>query len=169
MKNFSLLLVTMLSIVTVAPNAMAADSEVKWSNPDKYRDIYPGEESRKKFRAKTFAKFEQHFAKLAAKLPEGQTLKVDVTNVDLAGDVHHGSIDQIRIVKDIHFPKLSFSYQLVDKNNQVIKESDVKLKDMNFLQNRSLKYRNDFLGYEKKMLDKWFKESFMEETVAKAH
>jgi hypothetical protein len=31
----------------------------------------------------------------------------------------------------------------------------------------NLKYRNDFLGYEKKLLDDWFKKEFSEETVEK--
>lgn len=166
MKKLNVLLVSMLSVLAVAPNAMAADSEVKWTNPDEYRDIYPGEQGKKKFRERTFANLEKHIAKLANKLPEGQKLVLDVTDVDLAGDVHHGGIDRIRIIKDIHFPRMTFTYKLVDGSDSVVKSGEAKLRDMNFMMHTALKYRSDSLGYEKKMLDDWFSDTFVE-TVAK--
>jgi len=49
----------------------------------------------------------------------------------------------------------------------VIKSDDVVVKDMNFMSGSSLKYRNKSLGYEKKMLDEWFNETFKEMIVTK--
>jgi hypothetical protein len=55
---------------------------------------------------------------------------------------------------------MEFSYQLLDSNSKVVLADEVKLKDMNFMSNSQLKYRNKPLGYEKKMLDDWFKTTF---------
>lgn len=142
--------------------AQAAEVEVKWSNSEKYSDIDAGEEHRKHFKERTFKSFEKHFAKLAKSLPENQKLVFDITNVDLAGDVHHGGIKRIRVVKSIFFPRMDFSYQLLNADNTVLKSDDVSLKDMGFLMNNGLRYRSQSLSYEKEMLDDWFKDTFSE-------
>jgi len=148
---FSLLLIS---------QGIAATSEVKWTNPEDYRDIHPGDSHRKHFRERTFRTLERHFSKLAEKLPEGQILKIDVTNIDLAGDVNYGGLKRFRIIKEIYFPKMSFAYQVLDMNNAEISANEVNLKNMNFMMNTGLRYRNKSLGYELKMLDDWFKETF---------
>ncbi|MGV2870585.1 DUF3016 domain-containing protein [Colwellia sp. E150_009] len=147
--------------------AFAATAEITWTDYEKYRDIHPGEGHRKNFRENTFRNFEKHFVKLAAKLPEKQVLKIEVTDIDLAGDTHHGGINRLRIVKDIYFPRMNFSYQLLDASGSIIRTNKVELKDMNFMMNGSLRYRQDSLGYEKKMLDDWFFDAFKEQLVVK--
>lgn len=144
----------------------AAQVEVKWSNPDKYSDIFPGEGHRKHFKERTFKSFEKHFAKLANSLPENQKLVLDITNVDLAGDVHFGGgIKRIRVVKDIFFPRLEFSYQLLAADKSVITTQEVSLKDMSFLMHGRSRYSSRSLSYEKEMLDRWFKKTFAEQIV----
>ena len=159
MKKLITLSTLLLSLV-FSGELMAGTSEVKWTNPDSYRDIHAGEGHRAKFKARVFSAFEEHFSTFAKKLPENQTLLIDVKDVDLAGDVHHGGMQRIRVVKDIHFPRMDFSYQLIDENKQVISAGDVKLKDMNFMMGASLRYRREQLGHEKKMLNQWFNETF---------
>ncbi len=160
MKKLAVIL-TVVGCGLLAPLSLAATSEVKWTNPDDYRDVYAGEGNRAKFKAKVFADFEKHFAFLASKLPEGQTLLIDVSDVDLAGDVHLGSTRRIRVVKELFFPRLEFSYQLLDSNKNILKSGNVNLKDMNFMMGSSLRYSNDLIGYEKRMLDDWFSNTFL--------
>lgn len=168
MKTLTTALLALLTIVSLQSVAYAATSEVTWTDYKKYRDIQPGNENRKYFRERTFKNFEKHFTKLAETLPEGQILKIDVTDVDLAGDTHVGGINRLRIVKDIYFPRLTFSYQLVNAvDGSEIVAAKVKLKDMNFMMSSNMRYRNDSLGYEKKMLDAWFEETFKEHIVKK--
>jgi len=159
MKKLSAILTTLL-LLMFASLSLAGTSEVIWSNPDDYRDVHAGEGHRSKFKARVFASFDAHFAQLAEKLPDGQTLLIDVTNVDLAGDVNHGGMHRIRVIKELFIPRMAFSYQLVDQNKQVINSGDVNLKDMGFMMGSKLRYRNDTLAYEKKMLDDWFAETF---------
>ncbi len=159
MKKLNVMIAALISLV-FATSSMAGTSEVKWINPDDYRDVDAGEGHRAKFKKRVFADFEKHFAKLAEKLPEGQILIIDVTDVDLAGDVNQ-SMRRIRVVKDIFFPRIEFTYQVQDANKMEISTGEVNLKDMNFLMGSQLRYKNDSLGYEKKMLDEWFEKTFL--------
>lgn len=160
MKKMITLLFTLITLISAPSIALAATSEITWTDYKTYRDIQSGDESRKHFRERTFKNFEKHFTKLAEKLPEGQVLKIDVTDVDLAGDTHAGGINRLRIVKEIYFPRMNFSYQLVDADGRIIQSAEVELKDMNFMRTANLRYRKESLGYEKKMLDDWFNKGF---------
>jgi hypothetical protein len=160
MKN-SILIVTLLTAsFFLSPNVFAATSEVTWTDYKSYRDIDPGNENRKSFRERTFKSLEKHFTELAESLPKDQVLKIDVTDVDLAGDTNAAGIHRTRIIKQIYSPRMNFSYQLIDVDGKVIKSDDVVLRDMNFMSGNNLKYRSQSLGYEKKMLDDWFEETF---------
>jgi hypothetical protein len=168
MKKLTIIFTLFISFAFLAQSAMAASIEVKWTEPSKYRDVKPSNNgSRKHFEEQTFKNLEKHFTKLAKQLPENQTLKIEVTDVDLAGDVNHGGINRLRIIKEIYFPRIKFSYELVDNDKKSIVSGEVNLKDMNFMIGSRLKYRNDSLGYEKKMLDDWFKEIFSEYVLKK--
>ncbi len=160
MKKLLLIVMAAMSLLLVSTASFAAKSEVKWTNPDKYRDIYAGDENRKAFRERLFKIFEKHFAKLASKLPEKQTLKIEVLDVDLAGDVNYGSINRIRILKDIYFPRFKFTYQLVDEKGKVLVSGEENLKDMNYLYTNNLRYNNESFGYDKRMIEEWFNKTF---------
>ncbi len=90
-----------------------------------------------------------------------------MTDVDLAGDTNVGGINRHRIVKDIYFPRMNFSYQIVNADGSEVVSAEAELKDMNFMRTSSLRYRNDSLGYEKKMLDDWFFDVFKEHIIDK--
>ncbi|QBG36842.1 DUF3016 domain-containing protein [Litorilituus sediminis] len=165
-KSFSILAVV-LSTLLITPTVTAATSEVEWKDYKSYRDIDSGDEGRKSFRERTFKNFEKHFAKMAESLPEDQVLKIVVTDVDLAGDTNAAGINRTRILKDLYFPRMNFSYQLVDANGKEIKADTVVVKDMNFMRKSNLKYRNQSLSYEKRMLDEWFEETFADLIVKK--
>jgi len=165
MSKFIIGLLSLAAVATQASIAQAAAVEVKWSNSDKYSDVDAGEEHRKHFKTRTFKAFEVHLAKLAAALPDNQTLVFDITNVDLAGDVNFSGTRRIRVVKSIFFPRLEFSYQLRNADNSITKSDEVSLKDMGFLTHTGIKYRNQSLSHEKEMLDNWFKKTFTDEIM----
>ena len=139
---------------------MAASVEIKWTDPDKYRDIHQGTDGRESFRKNLFSNLDKHFTKLASQLPEGQILKVEVTDIDLAGTTFHGGMNQVRVIKDMYPPRINFSFELIDADKTQLLKDDVKLKNLNFMMRRSLKYRNSTLSYEKEMIDKWFASTF---------
>jgi hypothetical protein len=160
MKKSIACLIFTAAALTQFTSVQAAEVEVKWSNPDKYSDIDAGNEHRKNFKERTFKSFEKHFSKLAESLPEDQKLVLDITNVDLAGDVNHSGIQRIRVVRDIFFPRMEFTYQLLNADSVIVKSESVSLKDLGFLMHNGFKYRSQSLSYEKEMLDDWFNETF---------
>lgn len=160
MSKYISMFIAVMSCMTISFSSCAGTSEVIWTEPEKYRDINSGNEPKTKYRERIFKEFEMHFAKMANELPEGHTLNINVTDVDLAGDVNAGGIDRIRIVRDLYFPRLKFSYDLYDSHGEKIKAGGTNLKDMGFLVGSNLHYRNKPLSYEKHMLDKWFNSTF---------
>jgi len=162
MSNVSNISLITLVLLIVTWNVAAGESEVTWTNPEKYTDIRAGNENRSKFKARIFRHFEKHFTHLSEKLPEGQTLKVNVTNVDLAGDVRFDTMDRIRVIRELYIPRMAFTYELVAADNSVVKSGEVDLKDMGFMQHSSNIGRHKAIFYEKVMLNKWFKHTFIE-------
>lgn len=167
MKKVTTLLSVFLTLSFLTPAAIAADIEVKWTDPEKYIDVRSGNENRKSFRERIFKNLDKHFAKLAQTLPENQLLKIEVTDLDLAGDVNIGGINRIRVIREAYFPRIKFSYHLEGADETTILEGQINLKDMNFMLTNNLKYRRDSLGYEKKMLDDWFRKTFSEHIIKK--
>lgn len=161
MKQILLILTLFTSAVFFSANTFAATSEVTWSDYENYRDIRETSMTRTKFREFVFNTLEEHFSELAATLPADNTLKINVTNVDLAGDINVASMNDIRVIKSMYPPQMTFSYQLIDAEGKtIISADDFVLRDMGFMSSVPLKYRKKTLGYEMNMLDKWFRETF---------
>ena len=167
MKKLTAIIIAFYTVASLSGVTYAATAEVTWTDYEKYRDIDPGEGHRKHFRENTFYNFEKHFTKLATKLPQGQVLKIDVTDIDLAGDTHAAGISRLRIVKDIYFPRMKFSYQLFEADGSVLEANEVELKDMSFMMSATLRYKNESLRYEKQMLDDWFFDTFENRLINK--
>jgi hypothetical protein len=148
--------------------------EIVWENPEKYTDVAPSNDSRKRFRERTFKHLNDYLNELAADLPVGNKLLLTVSDLDLAGRVwpasfvglgHSGS--DVRLIKRVDIPRINFSYQLVDANGQIVQQAAVKLKDMSFMNSARHLFRHDALGYEKNMLNDWFKQAFKAQLAQK--
>lgn len=160
------MLIAVAAITLSATNAHAATSEVKWKEPNKYIDIDAGRETKSSFRKRLFKRFEKHFTKLAGKLPDNKVLTIEVTDVDLAGN-NRFNMDRVRIIKEIDFPRMTFTYQVKNADGTIFKSGEAKLKDMSFMSKNNFRYKSDFIGYEKRLLDDWFKDEFESDVVAK--
>ena len=144
-----------------------AQVEINWEKPEKFRDVMPTMESRVKFREHTFEELHEYLQKLAEKLPDNQKLLLNVTNLDLAGQVWPASFvgfgngaSEVRIIKNIDIPRMSFTYKLVDASGELIQEGDVDLKDMSFMDRANRFFSSETLRYEKNMLKNWFDDEF---------
>lgn len=157
------------TLMMASNNSFAkADVEITWENPEKFRDVQPTMQSRAKFRAQTFERIEKYMNKLAEGLPEGQTLSMTVTNLDLAGKVWPSSFvglgsggSEVRLIKSVDIPRITFSYSLKDADGTVLQEAEeVKLKDMGFQTRHNPFFKSESLRYEKNMLRSWFNDEF---------
>lgn len=160
------LLPLMLSVVLSA-NALAAQQEatvkVNWQNPEKYTDIRPSSGSKKVYQKRVISAFDKIWADLSKKLPAGHSLVITVKDLDLAGDVnpmYRIDHNDIRVIKEIYFPRMTFDYQLLDSTGQVVMaEQDVKIKDMGFMHSSPIGLGNSEFVYEKQMLKNWFQKT----------
>ena len=141
--------------------------EIEWDKPEKYRDVRPSNESRKRFRETTFEHISEYMNKLALALPDNKKLLMKVSELDLAGRVMPASFtglglsgSDVRVVKSIDIPRINFSYQLLNTSGEVLQEAEVELKDMSFLDRGNHLFRSEALRYEKNMLKRWFNQEF---------
>lgn len=183
MKNYIQKLVS-ISLFSLSCSVVAVASEqepsneietpesikVEWKDAEKFRDVRPANESRKRFRESVLKQLEEHIVAKGNELPEGQLLEITVSDLDLAGQVWPSGFvgignagGDVRLIKDVDIPRMELSYLLKDQGGQVLKSETVKIKDMSFMQNSSLRYRNDRLRYEKKMFDDWFRRTFVDQ------
>jgi hypothetical protein len=140
----------------VAGSAGAAVS-VTYVQPDKFSDLpFVTWE-----REDTLKDLTEHFTWLGKSLPPGQDLRIEVTDVDLAGR----AIPNARAGRDLRvlrgqadWPRIELRYA-VEQNGQVLKSGEAKLSDMNYLNHTSRYFDSESLRYEKSMIDDWFEKT----------
>ncbi len=154
------LILSIITAVTAVGTACAGQAKVTWQEPDNYTDIREGSDLRDSFRQVLFSDFELLFADLAKQLPDGCILDVTVTDVDLAGEVngmHFGLWRDIRVIKALYWPRMSFDYKLTDGTGQMLVSGHEDIKDMAFF-DRGVQLRLTRLSFEERMLRDWFKK-----------
>ncbi|MGX9460437.1 DUF3016 domain-containing protein [Shewanella sp. A14] len=163
----------LLAVAIVCPVAMAEEApepnpvtevgvvKIEWQSPKNFRDIKNSNEIQSRFEKRLFETLTKNINKKAEKiLKPGQTLQMQVTNLDLAGDMRptFGAMpNDLRIVKDLYPPKATFSYS-VNQGDKVIIAGDEKLTDMNFMYN-SRRFNDKPFQYETSMFDDWLQKS----------
>ena len=164
-----------VGLLAVFAPTQAAEVKITWEEPESYSDIRPTNESRKRFRERTLEELESHIVELAKDLPDSQVLSMTVTNVDLAGQVWpsqfvgfgNGAGSDVRIIKRIDIPRMTFSYTLANEDGQIIVSGEeIKLKDMDFMESNIRRNRTESLSYEKAMLNDWFSDTFATQVAA---
>lgn len=152
--------VALFAAAVFAVQAQAGEVKLTWQEPEKFADIRSTSETRDAFQERVIKELGKVFVDLANKLPDGVTWIATVTDIDLAGDVRpmmrHGTGD-IRVVKDIYWPRMSIRYSMLDARGQVISEGKEDIKDMSFMLGNPMAARNTAFQYEAKMLRDWFR------------
>ena len=98
-------------------------------------------------------------------LPAGQQLHVTIQDITLAGSfepwhVHAPGLDDARFVKDIYPPRLKLHYTLTASDGSILREKDVRLLDLGFLQHTGLPTDTDPLRYDKRQILDWVNHEF---------
>jgi len=109
---------------------------------------------------------EQHLKALGERyLRPGQELKIEILDIDLAGERHLVRRPQrdIRVVRDlgIDSPSIDLHYSL-EESGKVVASGQEHVADMRFMNRGNVYAPDDYLRYEKRMLDAWFKQRFVE-------
>jgi hypothetical protein len=161
-KYFSKTLIAAACGLAMSAGAQAATVAFEHTDPNDFRDIRATDQGQAKFEERVLRELEDQFRKEAAALPEGQTLQVTVKDLDLAGDVeyfHRWYPFGLRVVRNVDFPRMEFSYVLRDANGRVLSEGDEELSDMSFRFNTLIDRTRDPLDYERRLISEWAKEN----------
>ena len=137
--------------------AAAGTVQVSWLQPERYTDAGPtGAE-----RERTMKSLGEHFTQLGRQLPDGQTLAIEVLDVDLAGVVESHRLQDKRVLRGgADWPRLTVRYTL-QHGAQTLKAGEARIADMDYLFFRhGLGMHGSELAYEKRMIDRWFGEHF---------
>ena len=98
-------------------------------------------------------------------LPAGQQLHVTIQDITLAGSfepwhVHAPGLDDARFVKDIYPPRMKLHYTLMASDGSILREKDVRLLDLGFMQHVGLPTDTDPLRYDKRQILDWLNHEF---------
>jgi hypothetical protein len=159
MKKSLLNVFVISSTLCMTASVANAATTVTFVAPEKYADMPFA--SYDKDRVKEELKL--HFEKLGAKLPASEDFKLEVLDVDLAGERDHRASSplDLRILRGgADWPRVEIRYS-VESQGKVLTSGTTQISDMNYLQTFNQYSKNEFLRYEKRMIDKWFKESVM--------
>jgi len=95
-------------------------------------------------------------------LPAQQTLKIEVRDIDLAGELRPSRRHppELRVARGgADWPRITLHYTL-EADGKVLHSADETVQDMNYLHNLPTYDTADPLRYEKHMLQQWFRERF---------
>jgi hypothetical protein len=135
-----------------------AGVQVNFEQPDNYTDVPFSTRDREV----VLNGLADHFQFLGKSLRPGQELKIEVTDVDLAGreDVTRRGAFAIRVMDGrTDWPRMRLRYTL-EQNGKVIASGNAYLSDMSYLQRIGRYSSSDSLRFEKQMIDDWFRNTF---------
>jgi hypothetical protein len=142
-------------LVALAAFASAAEAAVvvTFNDPDKYADVGRSERDRQD----VLAEIGRHLQRLGEALPADRTVKIEVLDIDLAGDdrprMHAGR--DIRVLRgSADWPSMRVRY-VVETAGKAGEPREETISDPSYLMHPIT--RPDVLSYEKRMLEKWFR------------
>ena len=152
--------VTLTLACAAALPAWSGEVEVKFIDPDKFADA--GRSNRD--RERTLQTLGDYLQTLGRELPVGQTLRVEVRDIDLAGNIEPFGwyrSDEVRVLRGrADWPHVYLSYSL-QAEGRTLKSGEAQLADLSYMY--SLRGRDRAVGelaYEKRMVRRWFDETF---------
>lgn len=106
---------------------------------------------------RTTAALAQHLQNLGKRLPDGQTLEIEVTDIDLAGELHPMSsrASEIRVLRGrADWPRIELRYTL-KRGDLMLKQGQARVDDMSYMHTFLGIEAHSELAYERRMLTRW--------------
>ncbi len=135
----------------------AGQVEVSFKPVDQLSDVGRGLDRERNVKA-----LADHFKSLAARLPDGQRLTVEVLDIDMAGELRplrRG--DELRVMKGAaDWPKLDLKWSLTT-GTQTVRSGQDRLADMAYLNHSLRGGETGAVAYEARLIDRWFEASVL--------
>lgn len=157
MRRTALLLPLALVLTAALPVAAApaaGEVRVHFKPVESLSDVGRGADRERNVKA-----LAGHFRALAARLPAGQVLSVEVLDVKLAGALRpaHGG-QELRVLEGrADWPRLDLEWRLTRGEGTLASGHD-RVSDMNYLDTPLRAGHDDALPYERQMIERWFEE-----------
>lgn len=143
-------------VLTTGAAQATGRAEVHYVAPEQFTDAGFGSVERERTQNLLTRQIEQ----LARRLPDGQVLKVEVTDVDLAGEIDWMSPHRLRVMGQLpDAPRLTLRFELT-KDGRMVAQGEERLSDLAYLMRRSGLRSDLALPYESRMLAEWFDTRF---------
>lgn len=147
-----------LAVMALSSAAARADVQVNFIHPEKFSDTKDNNGFR---RLEVLKDIEAHLVMQAGKRLPGRDVRIEVLDVDLAGEVEpfgwHGQ--WLRVMRAVTSPSIELSYE-VREGGKVVQQGKTRLRDMNYQDGFNIYYSGDPLRYEKRMIDRWMQREF---------
>lgn len=149
--------ITAALALLVAGLAQAGTVQVSYASPERFADAGHGAQAQTVRDTLT-----QQFERLGQRwLPATQTLRVTVTDIDLAGTAEPGrTADDLRVLKGgADWPRIALHYTLLE-GERVLADGDEALAELDYLAHPAPPGATQALPYETRLLERWFRERF---------
>ena len=149
----------MCSASTVSANNINT-VDVKYTEPEKFIDFASTLSSKQNYK-RLISEFSYQLNRLSRRvLKDGQQLKVNFLDIDMAGRISPNTYDLRSVKIDTDRSVLNFDFILVDKKGQEIASGHEKLTthSLRFINNRANWFNESQFKYELAMFDKWLKK-----------
>lgn len=149
-----------LALVAGAATAQVGPVQIDFGKVEEFADFGDSRWERERNQKD----FEAMLREATAALPAGRQLSIKVLDVNLAGELEWwwSRADRLRVMRNVSWPMVEIEYQLLE-GGRVLKSGTARLADMNYLQNDffTASQSGTALRYERRLLDRWFKEQIL--------
>lgn len=143
--------------------------DVQWPDPATFSELKHSHNRFEAARGNWVVELARHLGQKAdARLPAGTHCRFTFDDIERAGEYEHqggASMDRVRILRDIHPPRIDLSWQCTLADGQPGPQGTAKLRDPLYLSNAGLR-DSDALRYEKRLLDQFLRREFPSERTA---
>ena len=157
-------LIPLLALALTFPPLAAADPaaqvEVVYVDPQKFTDVRNGYTQTDSARDFYLAEIGRYIEQRAApRLAEGDTFRVTITDVELAGDyeARRPSVTNVRIIRDVTPARIDLRFRLARADGTVRAEGERMLRSTGYPVGVGIDPA-DPLRYEKVLLDDWLRQ-----------
>ena len=149
-----------------APRALENDGPVavEWTDPAGFSEIRGSSNRWEASRGNWVHELAEYLRDgVQARIGEGERVEILITDIRRAGDFEPGrgpQMDHVRIMRDIHWPRMSLEFEHRDASGTVVNGGARQLSDPGYLHAMQGRAGHDPLRYDQTMIDRWLHQEF---------